>query len=211
VSKDATIREIHHRVKNNLQTVAALLRLQSRRLDLPAARAALEESVRRIASIAVVHETLSLTPDESVSFDAVADRVLTMVADVNTSPGTVRTARQGRFGTLPAAVATPLALVLTELAQNAVEHGLTTTNGQVAGSLTVHAERAENRLRAVVVDDGAGLPTGFRLREASGLGLHIVRTLVEAELGGTITVGPAGGAGTQAEVDLPLPATGPES
>jgi two-component sensor histidine kinase len=211
VSKDATIREIHHRVKNNLQTVAALLRLQARRLELPAARAALEESVRRIASIALVHETLSLTPDESVGFDAVADRVLMMVADVTTSPGAVSTVRQGRFGTLPAAVATPLALVLTELVQNAVEHGLTTKRGQVAGTLAVHAERDGNRLTALVVDDGAGLPAGFRLEEASGLGLHIVRTLVEAELGGTITVGPADGAGTRVEVGLPLPATGQES
>jgi hypothetical protein len=74
IGKDATIREIHHRVKNNLQTVAALLRLQARRLAVPEARAALEESVRRVSSIAVVHETLSGTLDERVEFDQVADR-----------------------------------------------------------------------------------------------------------------------------------------
>src|SRR5207248_2597128 len=66
MTKDATIREIHHRVKNNLQTVAALLRLQARRA--PAARVALEESVRRVASIALVHETLSMSSDEAADF-----------------------------------------------------------------------------------------------------------------------------------------------
>src|SRR5206468_12075745 len=75
ITKDATIREIHHRVKNNLQTVAALLRLQARRMDAPEGRQALEEAVRRVGSIALVHELLSTTPDESVPFDEVADRV----------------------------------------------------------------------------------------------------------------------------------------
>ncbi len=208
VSKDATIREIHHRVKNNLQTVAALLRLQARRLDLPPARAALEESVRRIASIAVVHETLSRTLDESVGFDAVADRVLSMVAEVSADKVPVRTVRDGEFGVLPAQVATPLALVLTELAHNAVEHGLRSHGpggGPGGGQLSVHAERGEGWLRAVVSDDGAGLPPAFSLADASGLGLQIVRTLVETELAGTIGVGPAPGSGTSAVVAVPLP------
>ena len=87
LTKDATIREIHHRVKNNLQTVAALLRLQARRMEVPEAREALEESVRRVSSIAVVHETLSGTLDEALSFDEVADRVLAMVAEVAGSVG----------------------------------------------------------------------------------------------------------------------------
>ena len=82
MGKDATIREIHHRVKNNLQTVAALLRMQARRMTDPAAQAALEESVRRVTSIAVVHETLSLALDEVVEFDAIADQVLAMCAEV---------------------------------------------------------------------------------------------------------------------------------
>src|SRR6185437_14868962 len=82
MSKDATIREIHHRVKNNLQTVAALLRLQSRRVAAPEARAALEESMRRVSSIALVHETLSESIDETVDFDEVVDRLLVMLSDV---------------------------------------------------------------------------------------------------------------------------------
>src|SRR3954451_6349434 len=121
MGKDATIREIHHRVKNNLQTVAALLRLQARRMDAVEARQALEESVRRVSSIALVHETLSGTLDEAMSFDEVADRVLSMVAEVTDSPVVVK--RVGSFGVLPAEVATPLAMVLSELVHNAVEHG----------------------------------------------------------------------------------------
>src|SRR5690242_20990788 len=74
MTKDATIREIHHRVKNNLQTVAALLRLQARRVDAPEAKLALQESVRRVASIALVHETLSMSSDEAVDFDSIVDR-----------------------------------------------------------------------------------------------------------------------------------------
>ena len=82
VTKDATIREIHHRVKNNLQTVAALLRLQSRRIDVPEGRLALDEAVRRVGAIAVVHETLSQNFAESVDFDEVADQLTRLVTDV---------------------------------------------------------------------------------------------------------------------------------
>src|SRR5439155_15163590 len=110
LTKDATIREIHHRVKNNLQTVAALLRLQARRVAVPEARAALEESVRRVSSIAVVHETLSGSLDQSVRFDDIADRILVMVTDV-AAPENVRLRRRGTFGVLRSEVATPLAMV----------------------------------------------------------------------------------------------------
>src|SRR5919201_2390321 len=122
MTKDATIREIHHRVKNNLQTVAALLRLQARRVQAPEARAALEESVRRVSSIALVHETLSHAPEEIVDFDDIADRVAMMAGEVSSPEVRVTPKITGQFGMLPATVATPLAMVLTELLQNALEH-----------------------------------------------------------------------------------------
>jgi two-component sensor histidine kinase len=137
LTKDATIREIHHRVKNNLQTVAALLRLQARRLRIPEGRAALDEAVRRVGSIAIVHETLSHTPDELIDFDDIADRVITMAGEVSTPETKVTPKRSGSFGVLPAEVATPLAMALTELLQNALEHGLT----QRFGTLEVVAHR----------------------------------------------------------------------
>jgi two-component sensor histidine kinase len=125
MTNDATIREIHHRVKNNLQTVAALLRLQARRVGVPAARHALEESVRRVASIALVHETLSMTAessDEAVEFDGIVDRVAAAAVEVGASELSVVVRREGDFGVLPAEIATPLVMVLNELLQNAVEH-----------------------------------------------------------------------------------------
>src|SRR6202043_3071593 len=108
MTKDDTIREIHPRVKNNLQTVAALLRLQARRLDAPEARAALEEAVRRVGSIATVHETLSHAPEEIVDFDDIAGRVAMMAGEVAAPEMRVTPKITGQFGMLPAAVATPL-------------------------------------------------------------------------------------------------------
>ncbi len=203
LTKDATIREIHHRVKNNLQTVAALLRLQTRRLAEPAARIALDEAVRRVGSIAIVHETLSLSADESVEFDEIADRILAMVAEVAGSGAKVEMIRTGTFGTLGAAVATPLAMVLNELAQNALEHGLGRGLGE-GGHLEVSADRAVGRLRMVVADDGCGLPAGFDPESSGNLGLQIVRTLVVGELGGQLDLGPRPDGGTRAVVDLPV-------
>ena len=203
ITKDATIREIHHRVKNNLQTVAALLRLQARRAVEPEARIALEEAVHRVGSIAIVHETLSMTPDEEVPFDLIADRLLAMVTEVARvhpdGAGSVVAVREGTFGDFGAEVATPLALVLTELVQNAVEHGFAGTGGLV----TVRPERLAGELRVVVEDDGRGLPEPFELESSASLGLQIARTLLE-ELHGTLTLGPREGGGTRAEIGVPL-------
>lgn len=184
ITKDATIREIHHRVKNNLQTVAALLRLQARRMDSDQGREALNEAVRRVGSIAIVHETLSQNLDERVEFDEIADRVLAMVSEI--SPGGVNCRRTGRFGILDAEVATPLSMVLTEVLQNALEHAF--APGEL-GSVEVAAlrggTREESRLLITVRDDGRGLPEGFDPQRTGNLGLQIVRTLVEGELGGS--------------------------
>jgi two-component system, sensor histidine kinase PdtaS len=134
--KDATIREIHHRVKNNLQTVASLLRLQSRRLTSDEAREALGESVRRISSIALVHETLSQDSRQRVSFDKVAQRLIDMLSTGLTDPERpVRMHLEGGAGELPAEVATPLALVLSELLQNAVEHAFPDRGGDITVTL----------------------------------------------------------------------------
>jgi two-component sensor histidine kinase len=191
-------------VKNNLQTVAALLRLQARRLpaDEPGARAALAEAERRIGSIAVVHETQAQGGSDAVDFDEVADRVVAITGELgDTGDGAsepVRVVRDGTFGLLPPEVATPLALVLVELVQNAVEHGL----GGRDGTVGVLVRRGGAGLRVEVHDGGVGLPAGFG-PDREGLGLQIVRTLVEGELGGTLAL-LDGGPGTRVVVDLPL-------
>ncbi|HVF06073.1 MAG TPA: sensor histidine kinase [Frankiaceae bacterium] len=202
VTMDATIREIHHRVKNNLQTVAALLRLQARRSTAPEARTALEESVRRVSSIALVHETLSQALDDAVAFDEIADKVMAMVGDVASPERAVVTRRTGSAGLLPAEVATPLALVLAELLQNAAEHAF---RGARGGSLEVRLDRRPTGLRVAVVDDGGGLPDGFAIEGSKRLGLQIVRTLVVGELGGAIEMGAGEAGGTEVVLDVPLP------
>jgi two-component system, sensor histidine kinase PdtaS len=206
MTKDATIREIHHRVKNNLQTVAALLRLQARRSHALEARAALDEAVRRVGSIAVVHETLSHAPEEVVDFDEIADRVAMMAGEVSAAEIRVLPKITGSFGLLPASVATPLALVLTELLQNALQHGFAQEIGSDRdhGLLEVTAVRDGERLTVTVADSGTGLPEGFDLDSASSLGLQIVRTLVVGELGGRLRMVPRLGGGTEATVELPV-------
>jgi two-component sensor histidine kinase len=203
VTKDATIKEIHHRVKNNLQTVAALLRLQARRLDEPEARLALDEAVRRVGSIAIVHETLSQTLDEQVDFDDVCDRLSQMVGEVASETAQLSTRRTGSFGRLSAEVATPMAMVLTEVLQNAVEHGFAGRPGR----LDIDALRAAGRLQVTIDDDGLGLPADFDPTISGNLGLSIVRTLVESELDGAISMGPRPEGGTRVVVDVPIRAT----
>jgi two-component system, sensor histidine kinase PdtaS len=200
--KDATIREIHHRVKNNLQTVASLLRMQGRRLSSAEAKAALEESVRRISSIALVHETLSQDSHERVDFDRVAKRVVEMVQEGFMTPERpIHFRVGGSAGDLPSEIATPLALIVAELIQNAVEHGV----GEDGPALNVALEmaRTPDRVRLAVGDDGIGLPDGFALERDSNLGLQIVRTLVESELSGQISITDTK-PGTRVELEVPL-------
>ena len=202
VSKDATIREIHHRVKNNLQTVAALLRMQSRRMQSEEGKLGLEQAMRRVATIALVHDTLSQGLTQNVAFDEMIDRQFRLAAEVASPGQVVRTERKGSFGDLPSELATPLSLVINELVANAVEHGLGERNGTVALGVersTDHAGSA--RLRVTVSDDGVGLPGG---PPAGGLGLQIVRTLVNSELCGDIAWEARAGGGTRVVLDLPV-------
>ncbi|MCR2785262.1 MULTISPECIES: sensor histidine kinase [unclassified Microbacterium] len=198
ITKDATIREIHHRVKNNLQTVASLLRIQARRTHSDEAREALTQAMRRVSAIAVVHDTLSEGLAQNVAFDEVFARVLKLVAEVAAAPNTrARTRTTGQFGTLPSEYATPLALALTELVTNAVEHGLAGKEGDVE----IAAERSDERLQVIVRDTGSGLPEG---QVGRGLGTQIVRTLIQGELGGTIDWHTITGSGTEVTIDIPL-------
>jgi two-component sensor histidine kinase len=199
ITKDATIREIHHRVKNNLQTVASLLRIQARRTHSEGAKEALTQAMRRVAAIAVVHDTLSEGLNQDVNFDQVFDRVLLLIAEVASShTTTVRPKSTGSFGDLPSEYATPLALALTELVTNAVEHGLA---GRRDGEVEIIAKRGEDALSVKVRDNGGGLPEG---KVGSGLGTQIVRTLIQGELGGTIDWHTLHGEGTEVTIDVPL-------
>jgi two-component sensor histidine kinase len=190
ISKDATIREIHHRVKNNLQTISSLLRLQARRLENPEAKVAVSESVRRIRTIALVHESLSREPGDDVTFIEIVRPLLRLAEESLQSPDRpVHFSLAGDGGRIPARVATPLSVVLTELLQNAVDHGFTEGGG--GGEVVVSLDNDEKQLSIDVIDDGKGLDADFELDSATGLGLSIVRTLVTTELNGRITMRPA--------------------
>jgi two-component sensor histidine kinase/PAS domain-containing protein len=201
MTKDATIREIHHRVKNNLQSVAALLRLQARRMPDAQGRAALEEAVRRVGTIALVHDTLSHGLDETVAFDEVADVAVRAVVEVAGSGHPIAVRRVGSFGRVRAEDATSLAMVVSELVQNAAEHGVASRGG----SITVDVKRKEGKrkdgkdetdlLTVTVTDDGVGLPHGH-LPAGAGLGTQIVQSLVQ-DLRGKITWAPAEPQGTR--------------
>ncbi len=217
LSKDATIREIHHRVKNNLQTISSLLRLQGRRLQSPEAKAAVAESVRRIRTIALVHETLSREPGDDVAFLEIVRPLLRLAEEGLQSPDRpVRFTVQGNGGRLPSTIATPLSVVLTELLQNAVDHGF--PEGSTGGDVVVQLNPTEDHLNIRVINDGRGLDSRFELNKATGLGLSIVRTLVTTELAGSISMRPgmpedfaaAGlgdqpkGAGTVVDLSVPI-------
>jgi two-component sensor histidine kinase len=198
LTKDATIREIHHRVKNNLQTVAALLRLQARRSDSEEVREALEEAQRRVAAIATVHETLAHEPGSSVDFDEVADRLILMVRDMTRGMRQGTVTRHGSFGVLRSEHATTLAMVLTELISNAIEHGISLR--ETEGAVLVNVSRGEN-LVVSIEDDGPGLPEAGIVE---GLGLSIVRTIVTQDLKGSLVIENQATGGTRAQIVIPI-------
>ena len=229
LSKDAAIREVHHRVKNNLQTISSLLRLQSRRMPTGQPRHALEEAERRVRSIAVVHEILSRDTADEVDFNDILPSLVRMAEDLGRDDRAVRISYRGEAGELHASVATPLAVVITELLQNAAEHawpdgadgaagadgsdgpdradaraGLPTSIGDRGRTLKVDVElyRTDAELRVTVRDNGIGLPPGFSVDDTSSLGLSIVRNLVGTQMGGTITMRSEGG--TVVDVVIPV-------
>lgn len=215
MTKDATIREIHHRVKNNLQTVSALLRLQARRMTSREGKQGLEQAMRRVATIAMVHEALSQGLTQSVDFDELINRQFHLAAEVASPGQAVSTSMTGEFGKLPSELATPLALIINEIVANAVEHGLDGNSGTV--SLDGRREDSETGPELVVTigDDGIGMGDSYIEEsgvsayrppsEGEGLGMQIVRTLVASELKGSIVWRPRDGGGTEVVITAKIP------
>ena len=211
MSKDATIKEIHHRVKNNLQTVSALLRMQSRRMESDEGREGLRRAMRRVETIAIVHDSLSKGLEESVDVDELMRRQLRLAAEMAQSERRVETRLEGSFGQIPPDMVTPLALVITEVVANAVEHGFGDDPQGRTLSVEMTVRRVADaagreRLELDIVDDGIGLPGGGW---EPGLGLQIVKALVRGELSGVIEwranpsgVGP--GRGTRVLLRAPI-------
>jgi two-component sensor histidine kinase len=202
LTKDATIREVHHRVKNNLQTVAALLRLQARRAKSEETRDSLAEAQRRVSAIAVVHEALSRSPGEVIPFDEVINQVIALVTDAsvtveNEKPISIEL--QGEFGELPAEIATPLAMAVVEILQNAIEHGRPTVE-----PVQINAAKSGGQIRITITDGGPGIEKGKDVFATDQLGLQIVRTLIVDELGGGLTISANSPTGVKAEIVAPI-------
>lgn len=220
LSKDAAIREVHHRVKNNLQTITSLLRIQARRLGPGGGRDALQEAERRVRSIAIVHELLSRESGEQVPFDEIVHSLLRMATESNVTGRPLALRVAGDAGRVSTDIATPLAVVLAELLQNAVEHAFVESDSPVRGSSWVEGGDAgrgsgpegpqvdlvfahdPQALRVEVRDNGIGLPPGFDPDGSDSLGLSIVRDLVRSQLDGSITFNTDNGTVVRLEVPL---------
>ncbi|HEX9015266.1 MAG TPA: histidine kinase N-terminal domain-containing protein [Chloroflexota bacterium] len=209
--KSALIREIHHRVKNNLQTIAAILRMQARRTGSPEVLDMLKQSINRILSIALVHEFLSKdeAPGEEgtlISMREVSQRMLSEVTQGIVDPDkNIRISLEGTDFSLPPQRATSCALVINELLQNSVEHGFETKND---GVIRVVLSADEGKLMIDVVDTGEGLPEGFDMEKDGSLGLQIIQTLVREDLKGRFELIDNGG--VHAHVSFPSDAAAPE-
>jgi two-component system, sensor histidine kinase PdtaS len=200
VVKDAIVREVHHRVKNNLQTIASLLRMQARRSDSDEARKALTEAVERAAAMAAVHDLLSRSDHERVDFAEAARTVVELVRRGLMGDDTRIAVRvTGSTGEIDASSATSLALVLAELVHNALEHAFAP---QGAGKVDVILERTAGELVVKVCDDGRGLPVPLDPVYSPSLGFSIVRSLVEEDLRGTLAA--TGGDGTCVTIRVPM-------
>ncbi len=201
LSKDAAIREVHHRVKNNLQTISSLLRLQSRRVTDISARTALVEAERRIRAIALVHEIFAREPADQIDFGQIVPALIGLARDTNVSGTKLEVHVGGDVGSVVADVATPLAVVIAELLQNAAEHAFNKDMNQQP-KVELSFENLGATLNVTVKDNGSGFEEGFDIDETTSLGLSIVRDLVRSQLGGTITI--AAGEGALVTISVPL-------
>ena len=199
--KSALLQEMHHRVRNNLQTVAALLSMQARRGGGQAWEAPLYEAVNRIGSIAAVHDLLSREDIGHTTVGAVARKVVDEVSATLVPEEMALSFEVPERGvTVSSREATVLALLINELVANAVLHGMA---GRTRGQISVGAETEGDRVVLRVEDDGHGPPEGFDLEGSCGLGLTIARTLVRVDLRGSIAVERNACGGTTVTITFP--------
>ncbi len=195
------IREMHHRIKNNLQTIAMLLRMQMAEEKNRSASRSLQEAINRIMSIATVHDLLSSKGFHQVDILALLEKLSALLAENMKVPGReIAVKVQGQTFFLPARPATALALAVSELLQNALEHAFI---GKERGTVSVTVVQAGKRFSIEIIDDGIGFSEP---ESKQTLGLQIVRTLVEEDLKGSFTIERRdGGTGTRALIEAPIP------
>lgn len=199
--KSAVIKEIHHRVKNNLQTIVSLLRLQERRTESSEAKSILQDCIGRVNSIAVVHEYLSQQGDGMIDVGKVAKSIYqALVSSMLNSDFVLETDFATDNVLLPSEKATSIALILNELLQNAIEHAFA---GRTNGKLTVRFNDSGSCYELLIADNGVGLPQDFSWQQSSSLGLKIIKTMAEADLKGSFALVLLADGGVQASVIIP--------
>lgn len=201
--KTSVIKEIHHRVKNNLQTIASLLRMQMRRTKSQEAKQVLQESVNRILSISLVHEILSHHDEEDIDICSVAKQLLTLLShSMAGAECHVQTEFSGSELLLPSDQATSLALVLNELITNAIIHGFEDCH---EGKVCVSVECTGESCVLKVSDTGRGMNVSFdNTEKRRHLGLTIVRTLVEKDLKGKLSFAQVMPHGTEVNIEFSI-------
>jgi two-component sensor histidine kinase len=184
--KTTMIKEVHHRVKNNLQTVASILRMQSRRAANPEVQLQLTEAVNRVLAVAVIHEFLSRDDDQAINIRDVCQRIVTQTQRAAVMPDKQITLRvQGPAIYLPSQQATACALVANELVLNSLEHAF---DGRERGTVLMQLADEGDQVVLEVIDDGVGLLESADRESSDSLGLTIVRILVEGDLKGQLVM-----------------------
>ena len=197
--KSTVIQEIHHRVKNNLQTIASLLRLQARRSSSQEVKDALQESVNRILSISLAHEFLSQQGDENIDVVEVTKNILNMIQQNMLDSNFILTTEfSGNKIILPSKQASNIALIINELILNSIEHGF---ENRKQGLIGLDIQETATAYIIELYDDGKGLAEDFNEKPKKSLGLQIIHTLVEGDMGGQFNL--YSNNGTHAQIIIP--------
>lgn len=200
--KSVVIKEIHHRVKNNLQTIASLLRLQSRRAKSDEAKSVLTDCIGRVNSIAIVHEYLSQHEEGMIDVEQVAKGIYKAIISSMLHPDfQLDTDFQAESFLLPSEKATSIALILNELLQNCIEHAF---EGKEEGKLQVYFQKVGAFYELAIIDNGIGLPQDFDINRTRSLGLKIIKTMTETELHGSFILENKAEGGVKALVRFPM-------
>lgn len=198
----AVIREIHHRVKNNLQSIASLLNLQARRMKVPEAREALKESAGRVRSIATIHEYLSNKGTDMVDAMSLARNLLNNIEAMVRPDFTIVRRISGETFPLNPAMTTGFALAINEILLNIIKHAF--NDNRVRGIIGLIISTEADCHRLVLYDDGCGLPDDFDLENINSLGITLIKNFIRDDLGGTFTMENNEGRGTRTVITLPL-------
>ena len=202
MSDPVSAREIHHRVKNSLQIIASILRLQMRREESTEAQQALSGAVHRILGLVQVHELLARDDRSEVSLAEILHRLLSLNTEHLLMPGqSIRPSVEGPDVAVDAVAAQSVGIVVNELAINALKHAFA---GIERGRLTARIRPEPGRIVIDVADDGIGLPPGFHLTGGSHLGLRLVQSILREDLLGTFEMAREG-EWTVARLQFPWP------